>query len=154
MLQLYSIMWIDIKCTSNSASCVQTIVAYVSCVCILRCLWIKKNHVAHPLSLCQGFDAACKAILISVGGNTDSALAVFTKWAVPVTWLLCNENAKGECGSMSVRNSRRSIRVSGRRVPYEANGNNGEKRLWGGCFFVYTSPSLVYRKNKLGIKSS
>eukprot|EP00904_Undaria_pinnatifida_P008878 jgi/Undpi1/511/HiC_scaffold_10.g03975.m1 len=44
----------------------------------------------------QGFDAACKAIFISVGKNVTATLEIFTKWAVPVAWLLFDQNAVGE----------------------------------------------------------
>lgn len=44
----------------------------------------------------QGFDAACKAILECVGGNTQAALQLFPKWAVPVAWLTMNDYDEGK----------------------------------------------------------
>ncbi|CAN0194017.1 unnamed protein product [Ectocarpus fasciculatus] len=46
----------------------------------------------------QGFDAACKAIFICVGGNLGAAAAVFTKWAVPLAWLMMNPYRDGQLG--------------------------------------------------------
>ncbi|CAM9315694.1 unnamed protein product [Ectocarpus sp. 6 AP-2014] len=46
----------------------------------------------------QGFDAACKAIFICVGGNLGAAAAVFTKWAVPLAWMMMNPYRDGQLG--------------------------------------------------------
>lgn len=51
----------------------------------------------------QGFDAACKAILQCVGGNTLAAAQVFAKWAVPVSWLLINEYEEDKRAIQPVR---------------------------------------------------
>lgn len=44
----------------------------------------------------QGFDAACKSIFQCVGGNILAAVQVYSKWAVPVSWLLMNEYDEGQ----------------------------------------------------------
>ncbi|CAB1102786.1 unnamed protein product [Ectocarpus sp. CCAP 1310/34] len=46
----------------------------------------------------QGFDASCKAIFICVGGNLGVAAAVFTKWAVPLAWMMMNPYRHGQLG--------------------------------------------------------
>lgn len=48
------------------------------------------------LASVQGFDAACKSIFQCVGGNTLAAVQVFSKWAVPVSWLVMNECDEGK----------------------------------------------------------
>lgn len=44
----------------------------------------------------QGFDAAAKAIFLCVGQDIFAAIQVFSKWAVPVAWLLMNEYTEGK----------------------------------------------------------
>ncbi|CAM9185022.1 unnamed protein product, partial [Hapterophycus canaliculatus] len=44
----------------------------------------------------RGFDAACRAILLCVGGDLNAAVQVFCKWAVPVSWLTMNKDDEGK----------------------------------------------------------